>query len=123
MAAAMHANRGYWATLAAAGTGANVTIAGTTVTNPPAGTADCATTSCVPAAMAAYDLREWAKALTALLPNAQATVSCTVKTPQPCTINIVWTEKTVAMNKAQATSAEATSSGTNNPSYTLYVEP
>jgi type IV pilus assembly protein PilV len=117
LGATMHANRGYWST------GPKITVQGGTVTPLPGAVADCSAVSCVPANMATYDLLQWAQSLQteALLPNYVATIDCTgATTPRSCTINIKWSEKSVALNtqgKADDTAA------INKPDYELYVEP
>lgn len=126
LADAMHVNRGYWAANAAA---VDITLSGTTVTNPPA-TPPAACAPCSSAALAAYDLQNWANDLKQMLPNYQATVQCNSSTPVECSIQLQWSEQAVGMNnnQAQATSTPAsetggTSAAIQNPTYTLYVEP
>jgi type IV pilus assembly protein PilV len=88
--------------------------------------------------LAAFDVSRWyAASLSKLLPNAAADVLCpavaiTTQAPASCTITITWTEKSVAMNTQEA-GREATqpiqcgvgftSSLSECPSLTLYVEP
>lgn len=118
LADAMHANRVYWA-------GApSFTVAGNTVTTLPATATACAS-SCTPTQLAASDLQTWATALHALLPNDQANITCSnTTTPVSCTIQITWSEKTIAINtQAQAQASSSASVDINNPQYTLYVEP
>jgi type IV pilus assembly protein PilV len=116
LAAAMHANRGYWAGgFAPATTTVNLATANTAV-------AACSTpgaTSCVPSAMAAYDLQQWALALKALLPGFLGTINCsTTGFPVTCTIQIQWVENAVAAN------AQQTNIGNLQlPTYVLYVQP
>jgi hypothetical protein len=73
--------------------------------------------------LAAYDLQQWANALNALLPNDQATITCSATTPISCTIQITWSEKAVAINTQEQTQVSNTNVDINNPLYTLYVEP
>ncbi len=83
-------------------------------------------------ALAAADLAGWTAALAAVLPNPQANISCGAAVgtslPPSCTINITWTETSVAMTASEATQ-EASMKALNTqgqfekPSYTLYVEP
>jgi type IV pilus assembly protein PilV len=125
LAAEMHANRAFWAAGAAP---AYFYVSGVTVTDPTntvnvAAACSTATGSanpaaCTPAAMAAFDVAQWAAALQALLPNDGAYVTCTtsVIAPVNCTITVSWAENNVSIN-AQGTIAQ------NSPSYTLYVEP
>ncbi len=128
LAAAMHANRGYWAAgLAPASTTVTVTSAATTiVSGDPLLAAIPAVASLVPGAlscganqMAAYDVQQWALALQNLLPGSFSTIACTtVGTPVTCTIQIQWTENAVAAN-AQQTNINALQA----PTYVLYVQP
>jgi type IV pilus assembly protein PilV len=130
LADTMHVNRGYWAASAA---GVNITVSGTTVTNPPLGaTPDCAGAGapCTSAGLATYDLQQWANNLNQLLPAYQATIQCNNSTPVECSIQIQWSEQAIGLNngQAQATSTAAsetagTSAAMQNPTYTLYVEP
>jgi len=130
MAAAMHANPGFWqAGLAPAVT----TVTSTAITssgNPYATGVSCTvpgTTSCLPAAMAAYDLQNWQTALNSVLPAGGylAYVNCltgtTTGTPVTCTVVLQWAENTVAgngqENNASAIAAAALST------YTLFVQP
>jgi type IV pilus assembly protein PilV len=124
LASSMRANRAYWAVGAAP---VAITINGTAISDAtlaatataanfctPAGSAPC-----TPAQLAAFDLHRWATALSALLPNPTATISCpTVVTPINCTIQVNWTEKMVAVN-AQGSGGPAMQA----PTYLLYVEP
>jgi type IV pilus assembly protein PilV len=123
LAASMHANRGYWG---AVGVVAKlITVQGGTVTPLPGAVLDCTSASCVPSAMATYDLQQWAKSLQseALLPNYTATINCgVITTPPSCTINITWSEKSVALNSTAAKQA-GDSIAINQPDYELYVEP
>lgn len=130
LADAMHVNRGYWAANAAA---VNITVSGTTVTNPPASpTPDCsgAGAPCTSAGLAAYDLQQWANTVSSLLPSFQATVQCNASTPVECSIQLQWSEQAVGMNNGQALAASTpatetggTAAAIQNPTYTLYVEP
>jgi type IV pilus assembly protein PilV len=132
LAASMHINRGFWESAAASGI--QVTISGSTVSNPPGGaTADCEDGKDAPCSaqqLAASDLTFWAAALAAALPSDAATVQCNTSTPLECSIQIQWSEQAVAMNSAQAQSASTptnetagTTAAFQNPTYTLYVEP
>jgi type IV pilus assembly protein PilV len=116
LAAAMHANPGYWqAGFAPAITTVNAATATTAV--PACLTAGA--TSCAPAAMAAYDLQQWAISLQALLPGFLATITCsTTGFPVTCTIQIQWVENAVAANSLQTNITLL-----QQPTYTLYVQP
>ena len=126
LGAIMHANRAYWASGAASGTFTVTPAAITNGTN----TSDltdifpCTTTSTTPAQctdiqMAAWDVQQWQAALTSVIPNYFAQVNCTqaVTVMVNCTIQITWSENSVAIN-AQGVNAIG-----NGPSYTLYVQP
>jgi type IV pilus assembly protein PilV len=129
LAAAMHANRGYWAagSAPAVATVQAVTNGAITITDPTgvlssAGVV-CLTpgaTSCNVGQMAAYDVQQWAAAVQALLPGSLSTITCTtvVTTPVTCTIQIQWVENAVAVN-AQQTTINALQA----PTYILYVQP
>jgi len=116
LAAAMHANPGYWAGGFAPAT-TIVNAANNFSAAPPCLTPGA--TSCIPSAMANYDLQQWAIALNAVLPGYLATISCsTTGFPVTCTIQIQWTENAVAVSTAQnQIGALAT------PTYILYVQP
>jgi type IV pilus assembly protein PilV len=117
MAAAMHANRGYWSLQ---------TVPVTTIVNatPPndfaTATACTAAGACTTVAqMAAYDLQQWAVSLKALLPGYNATITCATATlPVNCNIQIQWVEGAVAANSAQTNLAAIAP-----PTYVLFVEP
>jgi type IV pilus assembly protein PilV len=132
LAAAMHANRSFWA-------GANgnppppalITydpvnlVQGLAAPLSPAVPAGTVT----PTQIAAYDFGNWVTNLAVppngVLPGASATVSCNSATPPVnCTITITWSENPVAMTQQEAQqSAAAPVAGFNNPTYTLDVEP
>jgi type IV pilus assembly protein PilV len=121
MAAAMHANPGYWAD----GGLSQPSIVITNSANPYATAASCynvpGATSCNPAAMAAYDLQQWALALNNVLPGYVATIACSPagsNAPVTCTITLQWSENAVASNSQQTQIGSLTS-----PTYVLYVQP
>jgi type IV pilus assembly protein PilV len=127
LAAAMHANPGYWAAgLAPASTSVSYISGALTITDPGLKTAatclTAGTTSCTPGAMAAYDVQQWAAGLQQPggLPGYLATINCstTVGVPVTCTIQIQWSENAVAGNSAQTNMA-----GLKQPTYTLFVQP
>jgi type IV pilus assembly protein PilV len=125
LAAAMHENRGYWTSPAAITPVATpVQVQGNAVSNGPAA-ATCTVgggAPCTPIQLAAYDLQQWANDLQALLPNDTATVTCLNNGARvDCTINISWSEKTLAINTQSQ--GQATTATIDNPSYTLFVEP
>ena len=118
LAAAMHANPGYWA----GGFAPPVTTV--SAANNFSAAAPCltpGTSSCAPAAMASYDLQQWAIALQAVLPGYFATITCTTTVsniPVTCTIQIQWTENAVAANSSQGNIGSLA-----QPTYTLFVQP
>ena len=119
LAAAMHANPGYWQ----AGTAqASYVISGTATTNPYAASPACTLTgasSCNPQAMAFNDLNQWAGAVSQVLPGYVATINCSqANFPVTCTIELQWTENGVAVN------AQQTQMGSLVPAqYILFVQP
>jgi type IV pilus assembly protein PilV len=119
LAAAMHANPGYWQ----AGTAqASYTISGTATTNPYAASPTCTltgTSSCSVQAMAFNDLNQWAGAVSQVLPGYVATINCSqANFPVTCTIELQWTENGVAVN------AQQTQMGSLVPAqYILFVQP
>jgi type IV pilus assembly protein PilV len=125
LAATMHANRAYWATGLAP---VAVTITGTSISDATLNGAAAAVNyckvggagvPCTPDTLAAFDLHTWANALNAMLPTSIpiTVITCPISAPINCTIQISWTEKTVAINTNGAGAAMAA------PTYTLYVEP
>lgn len=114
MAAAMHANRGYWGSALAPAT---TTVTAATATG---GAAACTQASpCGAQAMALYDLQNWAVAMNAVLPPYFATIACTTTTPPVnCTIQIKWSENGVAINAQQANMATLAL-----PTYQIFLEP
>jgi type IV pilus assembly protein PilV len=127
LAAAMHANPGYWAAGLVPAT-FTVTVVGGAVQisdpglNSPATCLTAGSTSCTPSLMAAYDVQRWAAALQLLIPYYTTTVTCTVVTGTPvsCNIQVQWVENAVASNSAQTVTALAS---LNNPTYVLFVQP
>jgi type IV pilus assembly protein PilV len=116
IAAAMHANSGYWAAGFAPAT-TIVSAANNFSAAPPCMTAGAG--SCIPSAMAFYDLQQWAIALNAVLPGYLATISCsTTGFPVTCTIQIQWTENAVAVSSQQNQIGALAV-----PTYVLYVQP
>jgi type IV pilus assembly protein PilV len=127
LAASMHANRNYWSGLAPP----IVHITQTTVDDATLGGAAATAnycnsgsgnTPCGSADLAAFDLYAYRTALNKLLVNLNpvTTITCQAVTPTNCQIRITWDEHAVSINKE---SANATSSTTFKPTYTLYVEP
>jgi type IV pilus assembly protein PilV len=148
LAAAMRANRGFWGSGLAPAT---ITITGTVITQSGGGSlstvVNCAygaAAPCTPTNVAAYDLQQWANdvngapsysnpggspspiSLSPALPFQVTTITCsqTVGVPVTCSIQITWSENTVAINAQGNNAATAsTNSGFNLPTYTLYVQP
>jgi type IV pilus assembly protein PilV len=127
LAAAMHANPGYWAAGKAPATvtvhfdsSGVLQISDTGLaTVPGGGCITAGTGSCAPGVMAAYDVQQWATDLKAALPASLATINCsTIGFPVSCTVQIQWTENAVAAN-AQQTNIGALAV----PTYTLNVQP
>jgi type IV pilus assembly protein PilV len=119
LAAAMHANPGYWqAGLALP----SFLISGTATTNPYAATPPCTlagASSCGPQAMAFNDLNQWAGAVSQVLPGYLATISCSqANFPVTCTIQLEWTENGVAVSSQQTQMNTLAT-----PKYVLYVQP
>ncbi len=117
LAAAMHANPGYWQ----AGT-AQASYVITATSNPYAASPACTltgTSSCNVQAMAYNDLNQWAAAVGQVLPGYLATINCSqAQFPVTCTIELQWTENGVAVN------AQQTQMGSLVPAqYILYVQP
>jgi type IV pilus assembly protein PilV len=130
LATTMRANRAYWSVGSAPAT---ITITGTTIDDATLAGVDisgnvCRSggggTLCPPATLAAYDLKTWANALNAVIPNSspKTVINCPLGSiPMNCTIKISWTEKAVAINDQG--SADLAASKIAAPLYTLYVEP
>jgi type IV pilus assembly protein PilV len=132
LASALHADRGYWASVTPLPF--TVTTTGSTInTSSDAAlktTANCMTglaNACTTTQMAAYDLQDWLGwtpnvnvGISTLLPNPTSTITCNqtaTSAPIICSITISWTENLVNSNTGGTTAAIQT------PSYTLYVEP
>lgn len=125
MASAMRADRAYWQVQAGT-VPQTVTIKNGAFTPAPTdgaltSTGSCLNTSCTPQALAAYDLHQWATALSGALPNSTATINCyppaATTFPVGCTILVTWSERNIGLNaQSQGTTMLA-------PDYTLYVEP
>jgi type IV pilus assembly protein PilV len=120
LAAAMHANPGYWAAGLAPGsttiyydTGGTLQISDTGL----ATAATCLNAVCTTAQMAAYDVQQWAIDLKAVLPAPLATIACSTSGfPVTCTVKVQWAENAVAGNAQQTVALAA-------PTYTLFVQP
>jgi type IV pilus assembly protein PilV len=128
MASSMRANRGYWSVQAAT-VPQLVTITNGAFTPAPTDgaltstTPSCNGTTCTPQQLAAYDLHQWATALTGpgALPVSKATISCqppvATNYPVGCNIDVTWTERSIGLNtQSQGTTVVGWD-------YVLYVEP
>ncbi len=128
LAAAMHADRGYWsggfAPVPVIITGTVINDATLNATAATAGycVAGGGAAPCTSDVMAAFDLHTYATALNGMLGNSNpvTTITCPNVAPVNCTIQVTWTENAVSVNKQ---SASSTSNATFVPTYTLYVEP
>jgi type IV pilus assembly protein PilV len=123
LASAMHENRGYWGSVAPAAFAGGIVVTKTGVSSTPTisastltGSTDCTATACTSTQLAGYDLQQWALALQQVLPNYVTTIICPAGSPVTCTINIIWTEKTISLMPAGASTQAS-------PNYTLYVQP
>jgi type IV pilus assembly protein PilV len=130
LAAMMHENRGYWtnsdpfsAKITFKGTSVSVTSGAPLLAAAASATCESTTTPCNAQQLAAYDLKEWAKNLNAVLPGHASSIACGNVTPLSCNIVISWSENAVAVNAQQATAAAAAASVLQNPTYSLFVEP
>lgn len=122
LAAAMHANKGYWGSGVAP---SPIGVSSAAVSSSPAiaSYADCTAAACTSAAqMALYDLSSWGTNLATVLPNGTATITCTttVGSPVTCNVAVTWSEKYVAANAAAAASAAAL---TATQTYSELVQP
>jgi len=112
LAAALRANRAYWAntdattqpTVAvAAGTG---TFTNTDSAAGPGAYKDCSAQICTAVQMTAYDLQTWATAFNSQFPAATAQIACATSSgPVSCDITLQWPERYVAINRSTVPSA------------------
>jgi type IV pilus assembly protein PilV len=130
LAAAMHANPGYWAGGFAPAT-TTVYYDSTPALHISGGlatAANCLTAgsgSCTPPQMAAFDVQQWALDVKNVLPMPLSTITCsTAGFPVTCTVQIQWTENAVAADAQNQTNIGAIStSAASAPTYTLFVQP
>jgi type IV pilus assembly protein PilV len=127
MAASMHANRAYWASTSAT-TGATITGSAPNVTDINlANGPTCYNTlaaPCAPIAVAGFDARSWGQTLYNMIPSYTANIVCTpTATPVTCTITVTWAESAVAVDTRQTGITQSNFTATQQPTYTLYVEP
>jgi type IV pilus assembly protein PilV len=134
LASAMRANRNYWSQTPVALTVTFKTGAITATTDGTLnGGGSCQlgaggfAGACTAGALAAYDLQSWIAAVNNLLPNSTGTLTCSEVGGLPpigCTIQLSWSERTIALQGAIATGAAApVNAAVSLPTYTLYVEP
>ena len=124
LAAAMHADRTYWANVATASTTFSASVSNGVITAATDGaltsqSANCVSTSCSGVAMAAYDLSAWSAAINKVTNGAAATVACS-GAAVACTITVTWQENMVGMN---ASTQYASGQQTQTLSYALLVQP
>jgi type IV pilus assembly protein PilV len=133
LAAAMHANPGYWAAGVAPGSTTVYYDSTATLhisdpgllTVKTGGCVTAGTSSCTAPQMAAYDVQQWALDVKNVLPMPLSTITCsTAGFPVTCTIQIQWTENAVAADAQNQTNIAAIStSAASAPTYTLFVQP
>jgi len=120
LAAAMHANKVYWATGSAP---ASMTVTGTVLSDATlnGNSAICTSVACTPSQLASFDLRTWGDVLQKQFSVGKGGVVCSTVTTVPitCTISISWQEKNVALNRAVTPAAPTPTTQT----YTLIVIP
>lgn len=111
IAAAMHANRDYWAGTPPATTTVNDTAASKGITSndstlqtSPACEYGQADAPCTAAKMAAFDLQNWLSDMYVTLPGSISKIACAPSTGVvSCTVTISWQENTVASNAQEGT--------------------
>ncbi len=129
MASAMRINRNYWSSIPVTTnltinfTGTTITVVGdaTLVANTSCLAVGGSNAPCTANQLAAADLQTWVADLNLVLPAPTGNITCPIVvgiSPVSCTIQINWTERTVAAN---TNSVGATPMSA--PIYTLYVEP
>jgi type IV pilus assembly protein PilV len=115
LTATMQANDPYWS-VANISTSVNGTTLGNSGLNGAATncapTTASATTACVPADMAAYDLKTWGSNVAAVLPLGTGQVTCNGTTPNVCAISVTWSEKNVALHNQAAGATGDLATGT-----------
>ena len=112
IAATMHADRDYWASIAATTTTTvddtaatkGVTSTNTTLQTQPNCTFGGADAPCSPVKLAAYDLQNWLTDMYVTLPASVSKIVCTpISGVVSCTITITWQENTMASNTQEST--------------------
>lgn len=122
LAAAMYANRTFWASRANA---ISFTSSGTSLATKSSNldTSQTSCSACTPAQLAGLEASTWAASLGNALPDAKSDVSCPAvadNAAHNCTIKISWSERFVDSGK-NAAAASAATAGERN--YFLHVEP
>ncbi|NNM51010.1 MAG: prepilin-type N-terminal cleavage/methylation domain-containing protein [Pseudomonadales bacterium] len=133
LAGAMRANEMFWqttsvptlVTLTSSTTSKKTSVNVATPTNLTVGqvpSGNCANMLCSPAQMAAWDLSQYATALTQIIPNGSSTITClaavvnavtpSLSSPATCQIAVTWTENSVAINNAVRSAANTQTSET-----------
>jgi type IV pilus assembly protein PilV len=130
LAAAMHANPGYWAGGFAPATTTVYYDSSLALQISDSGLATAATCltagtgSCTPAQMAAFDVQKWAADVKNVLPKSLTTITCaTGGFPVTCTVQIQWTENAVAGDIQQTNINTISTGAASAPTYTLFVQP
>lgn len=126
LVSAMQANRAYWASGSAKGFTASsekIETGGESLSN--VSSDHCAST-CSAQAMASTDVQVWLDNLKTHVPGfkqAAITIDNPTDGPVSCRIVVMWSEKTVAINKSTATSSmKEGPAQTAQQSFTLHVE-
>lgn len=122
LAAAMYANRTFWATrsnaVAFTSNGAEVSVASGGIDTTKKTCAPCS-----PAELAGLEVSTWVKSLSNALPDAKSDVSCPAvleDSAHNCTIKISWAERFIESGKNAAEDSVATA---GVRSYFLHIEP
>ncbi len=139
LAATMHADRSYWASVAADPAvsidvkASVLTASDANLLNPLPGGCTVASPCTAAAQLAAQDLHDWADSLKTMLPdgsNPTASVTCRISggNPVTCAFHIAWTEHlvTTPYSTSMAASAQQTVQAVQHvepTSYTLYAQP
>jgi type IV pilus assembly protein PilV len=137
LADTMHADRDYWGgnsvywvpangNLALTATVANGGTPAWVGTNAPAVAGDpvCLNVVCNSVQLATYDLDQWASDLKQVLQNSTSTIGCSLAVATnvvSCTIQVQWTENTVAANSQEATAGAP--AAFQQQTYALVVQP
>ena len=122
LAAAMYANRSFWASR---GSAISFTSSGTSVSTVSSNidTSKTSCSGCTPAQLAGLEVSTWVTSLGNALPDAKSDVSCPASdsnTAHNCTIKISWNERFIESNKNASLASTATA---GERSYFLHIEP